>query len=267
MLASQIRQKARDALAGKWGKAALLTLSYVVLLFIIEWVLGLISVLIPVLSFLVSITLFVMNIPIVFGLTAVFMKLKRGEDVGYAEFLSIAFSNIGNAWKVAGNIVLKILPLMIGIIVSIVLLSFGVTGSIVSSRILSSFSSVTSSGFGLLGVIGFIGYIVCIILLIPKSFSYALSYYILFDNPSMTGKQIVEESERLMNGNRWKLLCLSFSFIGWAILATFTFYIGYFWLIPYMAVATVCFYETLSDNTVVETTKIEDNNNDSIQGE
>lgn len=269
MLASQIRQKAREALSGKWGNAALLTLSYVVILFIIEWVAGLISGIIPFLGFLISIALLVINIPISFGLVAIFMKLKRNEQVGYADFLSIAFSNIGNAWKVAGNIILKILPFIIGIVVSIFLMSFGIAASIISSPFLTrATTSSASAGFGFLGIIGFIGYIACIIALIPKTLSYALSYFILFDNPNMTGKEIIGKSQSLMMGNRWKLFCLSFSFIGWMILATFTFGIGYLWLIPYMMVAMICFYEELNGANVVENTStVEDNNNNPIQGE
>ena len=44
-----------------------------------------------------------------------------------------------------------------------------------------------------------------------------------------------------MTGNRWKLFCLEFSFIGWAILATLTLGIGFLWLIPYIQVAEIAF--------------------------
>ena len=48
--------------------------------------------------------------------------------------------------------------------------------------------------------------------------------------------------------------------IGWAILAVIPFYIGFFWLIPYIQVALICFYEDLvnkSDaNTIEETNPI-----------
>ena len=48
-----------------------------------------------------------------------------------------------------------------------------------------------------------------------------------------------------MNGNRWRLFCLELSFIGWMILASFTFGIGMLWLVPYMAIAQIVFYEVL----------------------
>lgn len=270
MLASQIREKARNALSGKWGTAALLTLSYVVLVFIIEWIAGLLAGLIPFLGFLISIALLVINVPLSFGFVAIFMKLKRNEQVGYADFLSIAFSNIGNAWKVAGNIILRLLPFIIGIIVSIFLMSFGIAASIFSAfpTATRAASATAVSGFGFLGIIGFIGYLACIICLIPKTLSYALSYFILFDNPEMSGKEIVGKSQSLMIGKRWKLFCLSFSFIGWMFLAGLTFGIGYFWVLPYIMFAIICFYEELNGSNIVESTSaVEDNDNNPIQGE
>ena len=94
-------------------------------------------------------------------------------------------------------------------------------------------------------IIGFIGSIVASIWYIVKSYLFKPALFILFDNPDKTAKEIVEESASIMNGNRWKLFCLEFSFIGWMILASFTCGIGTLWLIPYILVAEICFYEHL----------------------
>ena len=48
-----------------------------------------------------------------------------------------------------------------------------------------------------------------------------------------------------MSGHRGDLFLLELSFIGWAILAVFTLGIGCLWLLPYMQVAKVCFYEEI----------------------
>ena len=53
---------------------------------------------------------------------------------------------------------------------------------------------------------------------IIKSFSYAMTPYILAENPDMTATEAITESRRIMNGNKWRLCCLSISFIGWALL-------------------------------------------------
>lgn len=78
-----------------------------------------------------------------------------------------------------------------------------------------------------------------------RNLSYSLMPYIAYDNPNMNSLEVVNESERMMKGNRGKIFLLSLSFIGWAILAVFTLGIGYLWLMPYMMVAEVCFYEHL----------------------
>lgn len=79
-----------------------------------------------------------------------------------------------------------------------------------------------------------------------KGLLYALTYYIAYDNPEMSAKDAVQRSEDLMRGNRGKLFVLQLSFIGWAILAVIPFGIGMFWLLPYMMITLVCFYEALA---------------------
>lgn len=53
---------------------------------------------------------------------------------------------------------------------------------------------------------------------IVKSFSYAMTPYILAEHPEMTVNEAITESRRIMPGNRWRLFCLDISFIGWAVL-------------------------------------------------
>lgn len=48
-----------------------------------------------------------------------------------------------------------------------------------------------------------------------------------------------------MKGNKWRLLCLDFSFIGWDILSAFTLGIGDLWLTPYRSAAAAAFYREL----------------------
>ena len=63
-----------------------------------------------------------------------------------------------------------------------------------------------------------------------------------------------------MTNKRSSYFTLNLSFIGWAILAAFTLGIGYIWLLPYIQIANVFFYESLinkdtnnnAENTVNE---------------
>jgi len=78
------------------------------------------------------------------------------------------------------------------------------------------------------------------------SFSYAMTSYVLADNPGMSARQAITVSKNMMRGNRWRLFCLEFSFIGWAFLNLFTLGIGSLWLNPYINAATAAFYRELT---------------------
>lgn len=243
MTASQIKQEARANLTGKWGKGALITLCY----FLIMWAISFVLAFIPMLGSIASI---VISIPISYGLICSFIKLKRNEEVSYTGFLKDGFDSFAKSWTVAGNILLKMLLPLVVLIVAMVLMSAGIFAG--SAAVITGSSS--SSGMSALAVISTILYIVAYVWIIVKSFLYVLAYYILFDNQDMNGKEIVEKSAELMKGHRWAYFWLSLSFIGWAILSTFTFGIGYFWLAPYMMIATIIFYENLSKKSDVNPT-------------
>lgn len=59
------------------------------------------------------------------------------------------------------------------------------------------------------------------LLIIPgivKSYSYALTPYILKDHPELKFNAAIEESMRMMNGHKMRMFLLDLSFIGWALL-------------------------------------------------
>ena len=80
---------------------------------------------------------------------------------------------------------------------------------------------------------------------IIKEFSYALTDFILKDNPELGYNAAIEESMRLMKGHKAKLFWLFLSFIGWAILSTLTLGLGYLLLYPYWQTSFAHFYEDL----------------------
>ena len=102
------------------------------------------------------------------------------------------------------------------------------------------------------------------LLIIPgivKSYSYALTPFILKDEPELKYNAAIEKSMRMMDGYKMKLFLLDLSFIGWMILSILTLGIGLLFLQPYMNTARAAFYEDLkaelSDRYVSE----EENNN------
>jgi uncharacterized membrane protein len=83
---------------------------------------------------------------------------------------------------------------------------------------------------------------------IIAAFSYSMAFYIMEENPSMGIMDAINQSKEMMRGNKGRLFCLYFSFIGWAILCAFTFGIGLLWLGPYMNAAVAAFYLEISGN-------------------
>lgn len=89
-----------------------------------------------------------------------------------------------------------------------------------------------------------------LLLIIPgiiKSYSYALTPYILVEHPEMSANEAIEESMRLMDGHKFDLFYLQLSFIGWAILSILSLGLGVFWLIPYQMTAQAAFYRDIKN--------------------
>lgn len=87
-----------------------------------------------------------------------------------------------------------------------------------------------------------------LLLIIPgiiKAYSYAMTPYIMHENPQLTAENCIDTSMKMMDGNKGKLFLLDLSFIGWALLCILTFGIGYLWLTPYMQSSRAKFYEEL----------------------
>ena len=87
---------------------------------------------------------------------------------------------------------------------------------------------------------------------IVKSFSYAMTMYILNDHPEMSASEAITESRKMMNGHKMELFVLCLSFLGWIILSSFTFGILLLYVIPYMQATMAAFYEKLKTMPVIE---------------
>ncbi len=88
-----------------------------------------------------------------------------------------------------------------------------------------------------------------LLLVIPgiiATYSYAMTEFILAEHPDLTSGEAITRSKELMYGNRWRLFCLHFSFIGWDILSSLTLGIGHLWLRPYKRAAEAAFYREIS---------------------
>ena len=91
------------------------------------------------------------------------------------------------------------------------------------------------TGFGMQFFRGLFIFLWTLLLVIPgimASYSYSMTPFILCENPEMTAREAIAESKRLMKGNKWRLFCLDFSFLGLYILCSVVLCVA-------MAVATI----------------------------
>ncbi len=102
------------------------------------------------------------------------------------------------------------------------------------------------AGFCMVFLIGLFIFLWSLLLFIPgiiASYRYALTPYLMADDPELGVLDAIRKSKQLMKGNKWRLFCLQMSFFGWALLTALTFGIGALWLTPYIQAAHAAFYE------------------------
>lgn len=276
MLSSEIRKLARENLVGRWKQAVIIAIIFCLITGIITYINNL-SLHMPVVDIIISIALLAISIPLSFGFSGAMIKFKRKEDVEVVEPLTYGFSKFGRAWAVTGYMILKmIVPFVFAMVFLALILFSGVSLAadaylFINGGAFTQTMLVHSISYNfVLACVGAVGFFISFIFMIPKIFLYALSYFIAIDNPDMSAKASVEKSAELMKGNRWKLFCLYFSFIGWmfltgvvagcitpllagvpalAIIITPVFNC---FVLPYIMIATIIFYENLAGklNTV-----------------
>jgi uncharacterized membrane protein len=80
-----------------------------------------------------------------------------------------------------------------------------------------------------------------------KSYSYSMAFYLRQDPAyyHLEASDCITESRRMMDGYKWQLFCLDFSFIGKYIVGALCFGIGILFVIPYHQLARANFYDAL----------------------
>ena len=206
-LNSELRAQARERLEGQWGTFVLMT-------------------------FLMLVIQTILQIP---GYIGSLLEILSPENV----LASLSFSNISNILS------LLALPLSWGLTVS--LLRNHREESVDLENLFDGFRGGRYTRvFCAIFLVNLFTFLWALLLIIPgimKAFSYALTPYIVMDEPELTARQAITRSCEIMEGRRWKLFCLYLSFIGWGILCILTFGIGILWLVPYMNASVAAFYE------------------------
>jgi len=242
---SEIKAEARKSLSGKRG-TAIGALTLYVLMFFVGYLLGLF----PVLGFLlVTASVWFVDMPLMTGVSGVFVKIYKEENVSSTDIFSGFSSNYmrkvgGMAWMQLW-IFLWTLPVAI-----IVPISFGL---VVGRTLMSPSASLAP-----------VVVLLCAMLIVPiiKSISYSLTPYILADCPNATATDALRLSKTMMKGHKMNLFVFYLSWLGWyigsvTILLLIVWFVGMIaavvvilafivaWvvhIIPYMATATAGYY-------------------------
>ena len=91
-------------------------------------------------------------------------------------------------------------------------------------------------------------YLWMLLLVIPgiiKAFSYAMTPYILEENPELDVTEAIHRSRMMMRNHKFDLFWLYLGFLGWFFLCLLTAGIGFLWLTPYVEAAQAAFYKEI----------------------
>ena len=106
-----------------------------------------------------------------------------------------------------------------------------------------------STFFGIISL----GSIVTACIRIPVIYAYSMAHLIMADYPGVGAIEALRLSRQMMKGNKFRLFCLDFSFIGWELLAICcSCGLGLYFVIPYQQVARAAFYHEVSNRTTPE---------------
>lgn len=176
-------------------------------------------------------------------------------------YYAFAFLGTGSAalWGSAASLLFLygfVYPLQVGYYCSHRDLAVKGDDDLVRNMFRITFSSWGRNALGMLLMMIFV-VLWSLLLVIPgiiKVFSYALTPFILTDYPELSPNQAINLSRNMMKGHKFDLFWLGLSFIGWFLLGIVTLGLGFFWIMPYMTVATAGFYQDVKAEYEAKTT-------------
>lgn len=195
----------------------------------------------------------IFEVPLAYALTISLMKLKRGGDIGIFSFLENDNFQFKRAFAVELRRIEKLIIPIILIVITYIMMAGDYIGILRSHRYMQNIFlydkySASMNKYTMKFIIDICLIIISTVYYYIQRLKYVMSFKIAYDEPNLSAKQVVEKSKTLMMGHRKEYFMLKLSFIGWEILAYLTLCIGYLWLIPYIQVSTICFYDNLKES-------------------
>ena len=223
----ELTAAARAALSGRWGLAVGGGVVYLLL----SIGLSVVPMFIPVLGHIAA---FLVTGALMLGCYLFFLKMSRREEAPVG-LLFEGFKQFGSA-------------LLANLMMTLLVIAWAIPGVLVAIiAAVLALKGVKESGGSPLPVL-LILFPVMFAAMIPAlmaQYRYFMTYFVMNDMPGIGGIEAIRHSARLMNGSKWKLFCLQFRFLGWALLCIPTLGIGFLWLMPYMMTSFAIFYDDL----------------------
>ena len=199
-------------------------------------------IVIPILVFIARLLI---SSPVSVGYQRFFLEVIDGNDgeirVGtlFRFFKQNYFKTVRlNFWYII-VMQLYLIPLWIGAIAG---------GAIFVSQMMTGSEEAALIGVLAFAGLTFIGAVISIIIYYPITYAYSMAHMIMADAPDVGGIEALRLSRQMMQGNKWRLFCLDFSFIGWQILAICcTCGLGTYLVTPYQYAARAAFYNEIAN--------------------
>lgn len=238
MIASDFKKWAREALRGRWGTAILVCLTAMLLtggvnlvsnIFAEETPVGMVEagatmITITIVSLIVAL---VIGGAVTLGQTHYFINLVAHRPSGYKD----VFSRFGIWHK----------GIWMSIVIGVRVALWALLGVLPATLLCGAWlMGHTPEYQGMMIMAGFIG--LSSIPGVIASYRYAMTCYVLAEFPELSVKDAIKESKRLMDGNKWRMYSMHWSFLGWYILSAVTMGIANLWLLPYRCAADAAFY-------------------------
>ena len=225
----QFKDEALDALRGNWGKAVLLTLIY---FFLVGVAVG------PTSYQTVQMQAYVQE----HQAHTMYQMASLMQDPMY-QALSQRMNGASGLFTLV--CILLIYPLTVGYANAMRKLLVSRDNDLVSNAFSIAFTNYWHKVWTML-LMAILISLWTLLLIIPgiiKAFSYAMTTFIVEENPELGASEAIHRSRMMMRGHKFDLFWLWLSFIGWGLLCLLTAGIGFIWLIPYMETSMAAFYE------------------------
>lgn len=233
---SKVKAKARKSLSGKYATPVVAVLFYLILQ-IMCFATAILIKEPPMAMFLSLIitSLFYM------GLLQIMIKIARNKKTSFNEI----FQRTDAFFRCAA---ITIVFLAINVIFA--LLEYTAVNSLFVFITYQTDLNIALSSFMI--VVGLVLSVAIAVFWITLVLCLSQSYLILYDHEDMPLGDIFRLSMDMMDGHKIDYILLCLTFIGWFILGVFTLGIIWLWIIPYMNVSMVNFYDKIKKDVKIE---------------